>query len=57
MDNVMAGLGWGGTLKAEQTAAAMARNRTIAERLGSLDQEGMGQAPPLSATYGAIPSN
>jgi hypothetical protein len=41
MDAVMAQLGWGGTLKGELTAAAMARNRTIAERLGCLDAEGM----------------
>jgi hypothetical protein len=52
MDNVMAALGWGGTLKGELTAAAMARNRTIAERLGCLDAEGMeklrrGSAPTV----------
>jgi hypothetical protein len=41
MDAVMGQLGWGGTLKGELTAAAMARNRTIAERLGCLDAEGM----------------
>lgn len=41
MDAVMAQLGWGGTLKGDLTAAAMARNRTIAERLGCLDAEGM----------------
>ena len=41
MDNVMAALGWGETLKGELTAAAMARNRTIAERLGCFDAEGM----------------
>lgn len=40
MDAVMAQLGWGGTLKGELTAAAMARNRSIAERLGCLDAEG-----------------
>lgn len=52
MDAVMAQLGWGGTLKGELTAAAMARNRTIAERLGCLDAEGMeklrrGSAPTV----------
>jgi hypothetical protein len=41
MDAVMAALGWGGTMKGNLTAAAMARNRTIAERLGCLDAEGM----------------
>jgi hypothetical protein len=41
MDAVMGQLGWGGTLKGELTAAAMVRNRTIAERLGCLDAEGM----------------
>jgi hypothetical protein len=41
MDRAMAELGWGGTLKGELTAAAMARNRTISERLGCLDAEGM----------------
>ena len=41
MDAVMAQLGCGGTLKGELTAIAMARNRTIAERLGCLDAEGM----------------
>jgi 5-methylcytosine-specific restriction endonuclease McrA len=45
-------LGWGGTLKGDLTAAAMARNRTIAERLGCLDAEGMeklrrGNAPTI----------
>jgi hypothetical protein len=44
--------GWRGTLKAQLTAAAMARNRTIAERLGCLDAEGMellrrGRAPTI----------
>jgi hypothetical protein len=43
-------IGWGGTLKGQLTAAAMVRNRTIAERLGCLDAEGMellrrGRAP------------
>lgn len=52
MDQAMAVLGWGGTLKGELTAAAMARNRTIAERLGCLDAEGMeklrrGSAPTV----------
>ena len=45
-------IGWGGTLKGQLTAAAMARNRTIAERLGCLDAEGMenlrrGRAPTI----------
>jgi hypothetical protein len=44
--------GWHGTLKAQLTAAAMARNRTIAEKLGCLDAEGMellrrGKAPTI----------
>lgn len=52
MDSVMAALGLRGTLKGELTAAAMARNRIIAERLGSLDDEGMeklrrGSAPTV----------
>jgi hypothetical protein len=52
MDQVMARLGWGDTLKGDLTAAAMARNRTIAERLGCLDAEGMallrrGSAPTI----------
>lgn len=52
MDQVMARLGWGGTLKGDLTAAAMARNRIIAERLGCLDAEGMallrrGSAPTI----------
>lgn len=52
MDAVMAALGLGGTLKGELTAAAMARNRIIAERLGCLDAEGMeklrrGSAPTV----------
>jgi hypothetical protein len=52
MDTVMRQLGWGGTLKGELTAAAMVRNRTIAERLGCLDAEGMeklrrGSAPTV----------
>jgi hypothetical protein len=41
MDAVMEALGWGGTMKGELTAKAMTRNRTIAERLGCLDAEGM----------------
>jgi hypothetical protein len=41
MDAVMEAVGWGGTMKGELTAAAMARNRTIAERLGCLDDENM----------------
>jgi hypothetical protein len=52
MDAVMAQLGCGGTLKGELTAIAMARNRTIAERLGCFDAEGMermrrGKAPTV----------
>jgi hypothetical protein len=48
----MGAIGWGGTLKGQLTAAAMARNRTIAERLGCLDVEGMellrrGRAPTI----------
>ena len=50
MAAAMDAVGWGGTLKGQLTAAAMARNRTIAERLGCLDDEGMenlrrGKAP------------
>jgi hypothetical protein len=41
METVMAALGWGGTMKGELTASAMVRNRTIADRLGCLDAEGM----------------
>jgi hypothetical protein len=41
MDAVMVAVGWGGTMKADLTAAAMVRNRTIAERLGCLDADGM----------------
>jgi hypothetical protein len=37
----MVAVGWGGTMKGDLTAAAMARNRTIAERLGCLDADGM----------------
>ena len=49
----MDAIGWGGTLKGQLTAAAMARNRTIAERLGCLDAEGMellrrGRAPTIT---------
>jgi len=52
MDKTMSSVGWGGTLKGDLTAAAMARNRTIAERLGCLDAEGMallrrGNAPSI----------
>ncbi len=52
MDRAMTVLGWGGTMKSELTAAAMARNRTIADRLGCLDAEGMeklrrGSAPTV----------
>ena len=52
MGQAMDVLGWGGTLKGDLTAAAMARNRTIAERLGCLDAEGMeklrrGSAPTV----------
>jgi hypothetical protein len=50
MAATMDAIGWGGTLKGQLTAAAMTRNRTIAERLGCLDNEGMenlrrGKAP------------
>jgi hypothetical protein len=41
MEAVMSQYGWGKTLKGELTAMAMVRNRTIAERLGCLDEEGM----------------
>jgi hypothetical protein len=41
MDAVMVAVGWGGTMKGNLTAAAMVRNRTIAERLGCLDADGM----------------
>jgi hypothetical protein len=41
MDAVMVAVGWGSTAKSDLTAAAMVRNRTIAERLGCLDAEGM----------------
>lgn len=52
MAATMDAVGWGGTLKGQLTAAAMARNRTIAERLGCLDGEGMenlrrGKAPTI----------
>ena len=52
MDKTMSAVGWGGTLKGDLTAAAMARNRTIADRLGCLDPEGMallrrGNAPSI----------
>ncbi len=53
MAATMDAIGWGGTLKGQLTAAAMARNRTIAERLGCLDAEGMellrrGKAPTIN---------
>jgi hypothetical protein len=53
MTATMDAIGWGGTLKGQLTAAAMARNRTIAERLGCLDAEGMellrrGKAPTIN---------
>lgn len=53
MAATMDAIGWGGTLKGQLTAAAMARNRTIAERLGCLDAEGMenlrrGRAPTIT---------
>jgi hypothetical protein len=53
MAATMDAIGWGGTLKGQLTAAAMARNRTIAERLGCLDDEGMenlrrGKAPSIT---------
>jgi len=53
MAATMEAIGWGGTLKGQITAAAMARNRTIAERLGCLDAEGMellrrGRAPTIT---------
>jgi hypothetical protein len=52
MAEVMSAVGWGGTFKGDLTAAAMVRNRIIAERLGSLDEEGMirlrsGKAPTI----------
>jgi hypothetical protein len=52
MREVMVAVGWGGTAKGELTAAAMERNRIIAERLGCLDAEGMeilrrGKAPTI----------
>ena len=53
MAATMEAIGWGGTLEGQLTAAAMARNRTIAERLGCLDTEGMellrrGRAPTIT---------
>ncbi len=53
MAATMDAIGWGGTLKGQLTAAAMARNRTIAERLGCLDDEGMenlrrGKSPTIT---------
>jgi hypothetical protein len=52
MDAAMVAVGWGGTLKGELTAAAMVRNRQIAQQLGCLDAEGMtllrsGKAPTV----------
>jgi len=52
MREVMAAVGWGGTAKGELTAESMVRNRTIAERLGCLDEAGMadlrrGNAPTI----------
>lgn len=52
MDKVMEMLGLGGSGKGNLTAAAMDRNRIIAERLGCLDAEGMallrrGNAPTI----------
>ena len=52
MDAVMDAVGWDGTMKGDLTAKAMTRNRTIAERLGCLDAEGMallrrGNAPTV----------
>lgn len=41
MAAAMDAVGWGNTAKGQLTVAAMARNRTIAERLGCLDDEGM----------------
>jgi hypothetical protein len=53
MAAAMEAIGWGGTLKGQLTAAAMARNRTIAERLGCLDDVNMellrrGRAPTIT---------
>jgi len=53
MAATMEAIGWGGTLKGQLTAAAMARNRTIAERLGCLDDVNMellrrGKAPTIT---------
>jgi hypothetical protein len=42
MREVMVIVGWGGTAKGDLTSAAMVRNRIIAERLGCLDDAGMG---------------
>jgi hypothetical protein len=41
MAAAMGAIGWGNRAKGQLTAAAMTRNRTIAERLGCLDDEGM----------------
>jgi hypothetical protein len=53
MAATMEAIGWGGTQKGQLTAAAMVRNRTIAERLGCLDDEGMenlrrGKSPTIT---------
>ncbi len=42
MREVMVTVGWGGTARGDLTNAAMVRNRVIAERLGCLDDAGMG---------------
>jgi hypothetical protein len=42
MRQVMVAVGWGGSAKGDLTSAAMVRNRMIAERLGCLDDAGMG---------------
>jgi len=42
MREVMVIVGWGGTAKGDLTSDAMVRNRVIAERLGCLDDAGMG---------------
>jgi len=42
MREVMVTVGWGGTAKGDLTSDAMVRNRMIAERLGCLDDAGMG---------------
>ena len=42
MREIMVAVGWGGTAKGDLTSDAMVRNRMIAERLGCLDDAGMG---------------